>query len=46
MASWNVQKTSGFSGEPKLRQSVIAAGSPPAHATLRAASASAICAPV
>ena len=30
-ASWKVQNTSGFSGEPKLRQSVMAAGSPPAH---------------
>jgi hypothetical protein len=42
---WNVQNTSGFSGLPKFRQSVMAAGRPPEHATLRAASANAICAP-
>ena len=44
--SWKVQNTSGFSGLPKFRQSVIAAGRPPAHATLRAASTNAICAPM
>src|SRR6476469_11157590 len=32
------QPISGFSGLPKLRQSVSASGSPPAHATFSAAS--------
>ena len=37
------QPISGFSGLPKLRQSVKPSGSPPAHATLRAASRTASC---
>ena len=45
MASTNVHITSGSSGEPKLRQSVIATGSAPETATLRYASASDNCAP-
>ena len=45
MASSNVQKTSGFSGLPKLRQSVMATGRAPEHETLRAASADAVLAP-
>ena len=37
IASASSQPISGFSGLPKLRQSVSASGSPPAQATLRAA---------
>src|SRR3954454_13409644 len=38
IASASSQPISGFSGLPKLRQSVSASGSPPAHTTLRARS--------
>ena len=38
-ASLNWKNTSGFSGFPKFRQSVMPSGSAPVHATLRAASA-------
>src|SRR2546423_230129 len=41
IASASSQPISGFSGFPKLRQSVSASGSPPAQATLRAASSTA-----
>ena len=37
--------TSGFSGQPKFRQSVTAIGTAPVTATLRYASARASCAP-
>src|SRR5919197_481904 len=42
IASSSSHAISGFSGLPKLRQSVSASGSPPAHATLRAASSTAV----
>src|SRR6478735_8879759 len=41
----NCHMISGFSGLPKLRQFVAPIGTPPAHATLRAASATDSCAP-
>ena len=41
----NSQNPSGLSGEPKLRQSVIANGRPPEATIFRAASATAICPP-
>ena len=40
------RRSRGFSGLPKLRQSVTASGSPPAQATLRAASSTASAPPV
>ena len=43
IASASSHPISGFSGLPKLRQSVKPSGSPPAHATLRAASSTASC---
>ena len=46
IASASSQPISGFSGLPKLRQSVKPIGSPPAHATLRAASRTASAPPV
>jgi hypothetical protein len=46
IASASSQPISGFSGFPKLRQSVMPSGSPPAHATFRAASSTASAPPV
>ena len=46
IASASSQAISGFSGLPKLRQSVSPSGSPPAQATLRAASSTASAPPV
>ena len=45
MPCWNCHMTSGVSGLPKLRQSVIASGRAPTDTTLRAASTTAIIAP-
>src|SRR3978361_23137 len=45
IAPTNCQKTSGLYGLPKLRQLVIATGSPPAQVILRAASATAMAVP-
>ncbi|PYM76941.1 MAG: hypothetical protein DME03_07375 [Candidatus Rokuibacteriota bacterium] len=46
MASANCQRISGRSGEPKFRQSVTPRGSPPEQDTLRAASHTAMAAPI
>ena len=46
IASASSHAISGFSGLPKLRQSVRASGSPPAQATFRAASSTASAPPV